>query len=68
MAGVHTVPLVVRNPYPFEVRNWPVTTGVPFPQGQLGYMGGSYVLQDCAHTVWVPFGSRYAESAAQTFA
>jgi hypothetical protein len=34
-SGVHEVPLSVRNPHPFAVERWPVTTGVPFPQGVL---------------------------------
>ena len=34
--GVASVPLSVRNPYSFAIENWPITTGVPFPQGQLG--------------------------------
>lgn len=34
--GVKTVPLAVRNPHPFAVRQWPISTGVPFPQGALG--------------------------------
>jgi len=36
VAGVRRVPLVVRNPHPFPLRNWPITTGIPLPQGQLG--------------------------------
>jgi hypothetical protein len=31
-----SVPLAVRNPHPAAVEDWPITTGVPFPQGQLG--------------------------------
>lgn len=34
--GAASVPLNVRNPYSFAIENWPITTGVPFPQGQLG--------------------------------
>jgi len=30
------VPLTVKNPYPFPVQRWPITAGVPLPQGQLG--------------------------------
>ncbi len=30
------VPLAVRNPLDVALDNWPVTSGVPFPQGQLG--------------------------------
>ncbi len=35
-AEVASVPLTVHNPYKFAIANWPVTTGVPFPQGKLG--------------------------------
>ena len=35
-AGTHTVPLAVRNPHPFAATAWPVTTGIPFPKGELG--------------------------------
>jgi len=30
------VPLALRNPHPFRVEDWPITTGVPVPQGRLG--------------------------------
>ena len=30
------VPVTVRNPHPVAAANWPVTSGVPIPQGQLG--------------------------------
>jgi hypothetical protein len=33
--GVTPVPLRVRNPYPFPLQAWPITTGVPFPQAAL---------------------------------
>jgi len=33
--GTQTVPLTVRNPHPFAVEDWPVTTGIPFPRGEL---------------------------------
>ena len=33
--GAHTIPLAVRNPHPFAVEDWPVTTGIPFPRGEL---------------------------------
>ena len=35
---VTSVPLNVRNPHTFDVKSWPITTGVPFPQGQLGWL------------------------------
>ena len=31
-----TVPLTVRNPHPQAAAQWPITVGVPFPQGKLG--------------------------------
>ncbi len=34
--GVHEVPLTVRNPHKSAAERWPVTTGIPFPQGVLG--------------------------------
>ena len=34
--GVHEVPLTVRNPHKDAAERWPVTTGIPFPQGVLG--------------------------------
>jgi hypothetical protein len=34
-ADTACVPLTVRNPHGFSVTRWPVTTGVPFPQGKL---------------------------------
>ncbi len=34
--GVKGVPLTVRNPHPFAVQQWPISTGIPFPQGALG--------------------------------
>ena len=33
---VASVPLAVRNPHSFPIQSWPITTGIPFPQGQLG--------------------------------
>jgi len=33
--GVASVPLTVRNPYGFAVDQWPISTGIPFPKGQL---------------------------------
>lgn len=33
--GVTSIPLRVRNPHPVPAAQWPVTGGVPFPQGQL---------------------------------
>ena len=33
---VVSVPLIVRNPHPHAVASWPITTGIPFPQGELG--------------------------------
>lgn len=33
---VKAVPLLVRNPHPFAVKQWPISTGIPFPQGALG--------------------------------
>ncbi len=35
LAEVASIPLSVRNPYPFAVKDWPVTTGIPFPEGKL---------------------------------
>ena len=35
-ARAESVPLTVRNPHTFDVDNWPITTGIPFPQGRLG--------------------------------
>ncbi len=29
------LPLTLKNPYPFALKQWPVTQGVPFPQGAL---------------------------------
>jgi hypothetical protein len=34
--GVHHIPLTVKNPHKFAAKRWPVTTGIPFPQGVLG--------------------------------
>jgi len=34
-ADVCSVPITVRNPYAFPLEGWPITTGVPFPQGEL---------------------------------
>ena len=33
--GTHVVLLTVRNPHPFAVEDWPITTGIPFPRGEL---------------------------------
>ena len=30
-----SVPITIRNPFSFPVRQWTVTTGIPFPQGEL---------------------------------
>ena len=38
-AETHAVPLAVDNPHPFAVADWPMTSGVPFPQGKLGRAG-----------------------------
>ena len=35
-AGTHAVPLAVRNPHSFALAQWPITTGIPFPKGELG--------------------------------
>jgi len=31
-----SVPITVRNPHSFPIEDWPITTGIPFPQGELG--------------------------------
>jgi len=36
VAGLHSVPLRIRNPLDVNAVNWPVTGGVPFPKGTLG--------------------------------
>jgi|LSQX01.1.fsa_nt_gb hypothetical protein len=36
IAGANEVPLTVRNWHDVDAVNWPVTSGVPFPQGHLG--------------------------------
>ncbi|NUQ66225.1 MAG: hypothetical protein HUU20_27510 [Pirellulales bacterium] len=33
--GVHAVPIAVRNPHKVEARQWPITTGIPFPRASL---------------------------------
>ena len=35
-ADVGSVPITVRNRYSFPLDGWPITAGVPFPQGELG--------------------------------
>ncbi len=35
-SGIGGVPLAVDNPHFCPAENWPITTGIPFPQGQLG--------------------------------
>ncbi len=37
--GVHQVPLVVRNGHDVDAAAWPVSSGVPFPEGVLGSEG-----------------------------
>lgn len=48
LPGRHTVHLAVRNPHPFEVRQWPIATGVPFPQGALASAGQVRLTRDGA--------------------
>ncbi len=31
-----SVPLTVRNPHSFPAESWPIASGIPFPQGELG--------------------------------
>ena len=45
-AGTQTVPLAIRNPHGFPVQGWPVTTGVPFPQGELGNLKHVRLVDD----------------------
>ncbi len=35
-AHTTTVPLTIRNEHPVDARQWPITTGIPFPQSVLG--------------------------------
>ena len=42
--GVTQVPLVVRNRHDVDAVAWPVTSGVPFPQGVLGNEGNLRLL------------------------
>ncbi len=34
-AGTHAIPLAVANPHADAARSWPISTGIPFPQGVL---------------------------------
>ncbi len=62
--SVGTVALTVRNPHDFAVTGWPVTQGVPFPQGVLGSaddlrltLGGEETLAQVSPTGMWPDGS-----------
>ena len=35
-AKIRSAPVTVRNPHPTAIDDWPITTGIPFPQGELG--------------------------------
>lgn len=35
VAGVNTIPLMVVNPHKVAARQWPITTGIPFPRATL---------------------------------
>jgi len=59
-----SIPLTVRNPHGFSATSWPVTQGVPFPQGILGSsddlrltLGGQEVPAQVATTGTWPDGS-----------
>ena len=59
-----TVALTVGNPHDFPITGWPVTQGVPFPQGVLGSaddlrltLGGAEVLAQVSPTGMWPDGS-----------
>ncbi|MGC9318832.1 MAG: hypothetical protein ACP5KN_12445 [Armatimonadota bacterium] len=44
--GVTQVPLTVRNPHDVDAEAWPVTGGVPFPEGTLSNVDDIRVLRD----------------------
>jgi hypothetical protein len=35
-AGIQSIPLTVANPHLQQAQSWPISTGIPFPQGVLG--------------------------------
>lgn len=45
-AEARTVPLRVRNPHPVAARDWPVTSGIPFPRGVLASAAETRLLRD----------------------
>ncbi|MFW6156208.1 MAG: hypothetical protein ACOC7J_02720, partial [Armatimonadota bacterium] len=44
--GVHEVPLTVRNWHDVDAERWPVTSGVPFPEGHLAHTDDMRVMRD----------------------
>ncbi len=44
--GVHEIPLVVRNWHDVDAQGWPVSNGVPFPEGHLAHPDDMRVMRD----------------------
>ncbi|MFV1965895.1 MAG: hypothetical protein ACC628_10760 [Pirellulaceae bacterium] len=60
------IPLTVHNPHPFPAQDWPVTTGVPFPQGQLGSAEHVRLLDDQKELpVQIKLASRWPDGSVK---
>ncbi|MFP4055691.1 MAG: hypothetical protein ACLF0G_02345 [Candidatus Brocadiia bacterium] len=61
-----TVPLTVRNCHPFAVESWPVTTGIPFPQGELASLDHVRLLgDDGEHPAQVRLAARWPDGSVK---
>ena len=63
---VGVVPIFVRNPHSFSVDNWPVTTGIPFPRGQLGSLEHVRLMSDgCEIPAQVRLTARWPDGSVK---
>jgi len=63
---VGVVPIFVQNPHSFSVDNWPVTTGIPFPRGQLGSLEHVRLMSDgCEIPTQVRLTARWPDGSVK---